>query len=93
LYLSGNPATISIDNSYSPGCCIRSGRALYDNVHSIWHLISGIGPALSIWLFDYALEKELVNSYTLHFVMPTVAVMFGILINVIGNGFGVMPLD
>eukprot|EP01036_Dinobryon_divergens_P028314 gene28314-37245_t len=59
LIYCGNPATISFDNSYSPACCIRSGRALYDNVHSIWHLISGIGPTLSIWLFDYALEKEL----------------------------------
>ena len=91
----GNPATISVDNTSSstPACCIRSGRPLYDNVHTIWHLTSGLGPALSIWFFDHAVENKLVNDYTVHFIMPTVAVTCGLFLNIIGNIFGVMPLD
>jgi hypothetical protein len=36
----------------TPFCCIRSERPLYNSIHSLWHVASGCGPLLSVWLFS-----------------------------------------
>ena len=55
LAYCGMPAEISIMKGSV--CCIRSDRPLYNAVHAVWHLASGCGPILSVWLFS-ALSQE-----------------------------------
>ena len=46
LVYCGMPAEISWNES--KGCCIRSSSSIYDFVHSIWHIVSGLGPGINI---------------------------------------------
>lgn len=51
LVYSGDPAEIEYDkenNRYH-----RKPRSIYDTVHLIWHIVSGCGPVLAIWLFGH----------------------------------------
>lgn len=59
LVYCGMPAEISIVNGSTSQsfCCTRSDRPLYNSVHAVWHLASGCGPILSVWLFA-ALSQE-----------------------------------
>jgi hypothetical protein len=59
LIYCGMPAEISITNGSTAQsfCCTRSDRPLYNSVHALWHLASGCGPILSVWLFA-ALSQE-----------------------------------
>ena len=54
LIYCGMPAEITFvkDNKLSPLCCVRSDREVYNSVHALWHIASGCGPLLSVWLFS-----------------------------------------
>jgi hypothetical protein len=74
-------------------CCIRSGRELYDTVHTMWHIASGLGPLLAIWYFDYVKNKD-ANTYEFATnVLPVASVGAAVVVNVLGNIFDIMPLQ
>jgi len=87
-------------------CCQRQDRPLYNAVHALWHLVSGVGPLASVWLFHrlalsngdltYVMglppARSLDPWHTLPLV-PTAALLAGVAVNVAGNLAGVMPLD
>ena len=65
LIYCGMPAEISIGKQIldAPFCCVRSDRPLYNSVHALWHIASGCGPLLSVWMFsnyatDYAQDHN-----------------------------------
>ena len=88
-------------------CCFkRQDRPLYNAVHALWHLASGVGPVASVWLFhrvalsngDLTYVMGLPPTHTLdpwHTLplVPSVALLVGVVINVCGNVAGIMPLD
>ncbi len=99
LVYCGMPADVTMDASGT--CCTRSSRPLYDSVHTLWHLVSGTGPVLSAWYF-YSLRAQGERQFDDvdgaglwegAAIMPAVAVLVGVCINVVGNIAGVMPLD
>lgn len=120
LVYCGMPAEISIPKGSSSVsfCCTRSDRPLYNSVHAVWHLASGCGPILSVWLFA-ALSQEhsarmalsggvgserMVMGSVLSLegkvwfplslpVVPTVALLAGVVLNATGNLMGVMPME
>lgn len=59
LVYCGMPADITFTggDKFSPLCCVRSDRDLYNSVHALWHVASACGPILSVWLFS-TLSKE-----------------------------------
>ena len=87
-------------------CCQRQDRPLYNTIHAVWHLVSGVGPLASVWLFHrlalsngdltYVMglppARSLDPWHTLPLV-PTAALLAGVAVNVAGNLAGVMPLD
>ncbi len=104
LVYCGMPADVALNSTGS--VCTRNGRSLYDNIHTLWHVVSGIGPVMSVW-YLYSIKNGdsfLVGVPTLvdstHWytsfdssIMPTVAVGIGVVINLAGNIAGIMPLD
>ena len=115
LVYCGMPADITIIKNASPGplCCTRSDRPLYNSVHALWHVASGCGPLLSVWMFsNYAADhgnmqilsgikpETMVMGSAVCFdswgwmpVVPTTALLLGVLLNLTGNYFGVMPMN
>ena len=91
----GMPADIQLGGGEL--CCIRTGRPLYDSVHMLWHLASGIGPLLAVWYIDslqYSGCEGCMESY--HFAtqtLPSLALVGAAAVNVVGNWFDIMPLD
>jgi hypothetical protein len=52
LVYCGMPAEISAIKEKVDICCYtRTDRELYNVVHAMWHIASGVGPVLSTWLF------------------------------------------
>lgn len=115
LVYCGLPADIQIfkETLLTPFCCIRSDRPLYNSVHALWHLASGCGPLLSVWMFSRCAAQHKVlqslleisdresmvmgsvmsiDNYGYMPLVPTVALLFGVLLNLTGNYFGVMPM-
>lgn len=74
-------------------CCIRKGRPFYDDVHSLWHIVSGFGPLLAIWSLDNALVNRKVEINLVTFILPITAVAIGVVLNIIGNLCEVIPVD
>jgi acetylornithine/N-succinyldiaminopimelate aminotransferase len=80
-------------------CCQRQDRPLYNAVHAVWHLVSGVGPLASVWLFHrlalsngdltYVMglppARSLDPWHTLPLV-PTAALLAGVAVNVVGHG-------
>ena len=138
LIYCGMPAEITIGKQIlgAPFCCVRSDRPLYNSVHALWHIASGCGPLLSVWLFsNYATDHnnteilgsrlglgsgsvsvfgsmsglgagsglgtgrmimgstECWDSMGWLPVVPTTALLCGVLLNLTGNYFRVMPMD
>jgi hypothetical protein len=108
LAYCGSPAEITLQKTLPSDqlCCMRMGRPLYDAVHNMWHLISGGGPILAVWYFDYLVRSNLVykvvyyNPFTQvaesvsHLtVLPFVALAVGLVVNLLGNYYGIMPLE
>jgi len=73
--------------------CIRTNRPEYDKYHSLWHIASGLGPLLSIWYLEQSITMGQITSFTAYYVIPSVAVIIGIIVNIIGNIYGVFPVD
>ena len=116
LVYCGMPADIAIMKEVisSPMCCIRSDRPLYNSIHALWHMASGVGPILSLYLFytisqehnssqlivDITLQQKMVMGSVLSVdkwgylpVVPTVALLSGVVLNIVGNFVGVMPMN
>lgn len=82
-------------------CCIRTGRELYDTVHTLWHLASSVGPAMAVWYFDYVQNSD----PSLHtsewsriddFIiknLPVIALSIAVTMNIMGNIHGIVPLE
>jgi hypothetical protein len=60
LIYCGMPAEITIIGSSSL-CCVRSDRDLYNSVHALWHVASGCGPLLSVWLFSTLSKHRMIG--------------------------------
>lgn len=107
LVYCGMPADVTIDNSGL--CCTRKGRPIYDIIHTLWHIVSGLGPIVAVFYF-YALRTKqfrfllIPSSAELTTTqlawaevdpvwMPASALCVGVIINVAGNLAGIMPLD
>ena len=91
----GMPASIDI----CPCCRVnrRTRRTIYVNLHSYWHLVSVIGPILATSFFSKYCPNEIMCSgyfdkYKIVPVIPAVSLMIGIVVNIIGNCLGVMPV-
>lgn len=105
LVYCGMPADITISADRS--CCVRKSRPMYDVVHTLWHLVSGAGPLLSVLYFHslrsgqhslmgFAIERSPSHPQWTAldaFAMALTAVCAGVLVNVAGNVIGIMPLD
>lgn len=117
LVYCGMPADIHIlkETLSTPFCCVRSDRPLYNSVHALWHLASGFGPLLSVWLFsccarEYNIQQSLleiseretivmvmgsiasIDGYGYMPLVPTVALLMGVILNFTGNCLEVMPM-
>ena len=81
--------------------CCRTSLPLYDTVHSIWHLISGIGPLISLYYFtEYVDTKNRImgvegsiDPWGCFPIVPTVSLTLAFILNYVGNIYGIMPLD
>lgn len=108
LAYCGMPADITLRRvgNTSVVCCTRTGREMYDSVHNLWHLVSGGGPMLAAWYFDFLVRNQLVTTVpipnplsgevvevSILTILPYAAFAFAIVANVIGNIFGVMPME
>lgn len=111
LAYCGMPAEIALTEKTGSSlfCCVRSDRPLYNSVHAVWHLASGCGPLLSVWLFatlsqahdrqDGSSQRMVMGSVDGLFgwpalpLVPSVALICGVLLNVTGNILGVMPME
>lgn len=106
----GMPAEIHL-RSIPPNdflCCVRSGRELYDTVHNLWHLASGVGPFMAVWYLDYLKQIRVCEEDTntneglcieqaallrATFWLPYAAIIISFGLNLLGNYCGVMPLE
>ncbi len=104
LVYCGMPAEVSLDTTGF--VCTRTERTLYDKIHTLWHVISGMGPVMSVWYLhsikhgNFYLMGVPVSVDSTHWyaafdssIMPTVAIGIGVVINLAGNIAGIMPLD
>lgn len=104
----GMPAEITLEHVPPSDrlCCTRTGREMYDSVHTMWHLASGGGPILAVWYFDYLKQNGLVGSMTVYnpitlqvesvsslAVLPYVALGIALCMNLMGNYYDIMPLE
>lgn len=96
LVYCGMPAEILMlkETLSAPFCCIRSERPLYNSIHALWHVVSGCGPLLSVYLFSCLsyqhslkepVEGVMIMGSLLYFdtnhcfpMVPTVAILSGI---------------
>ena len=72
-------------------CCLRTDRPLYNFVHVLWHLASGVGPIISMWYFNSLQVRGITDPYIN--ILPELGVLCGVLVNLCGCSAGVMPLD
>lgn len=106
LVYCGMPADISALTNGSVCCYVREDRPLYNVVHACWHIASGCGPIASVFLFhhvsmsngDLTLVMGVPSSRCIdpwHWLplVPTVALLVGVFVNMCGNAAGIMPLD
>ena len=93
--------------------CMRCQPTIYPTLHSLWHIVSGIGILISIWYFHWLKVVHLdyyicpymytgevtlgsgcyFDEYDLLPVVPCIALILSLLININGNIIGVMPVD
>lgn len=99
LVYCGMPAEV-IFTSPSHDCCIRKSRPLYDNIHTLWHLFSGLGPIVVMWYLGTIKCYSAVDcsasdpfSQSKELLVALVALAVGLSINISGNLAGIMPLD
>jgi hypothetical protein len=106
LVYCGMPADITTITNGAMCCYVREDRPLYNVVHACWHFASGVGPVASVLLFhqvslsngDLTLIMGVPASHCLdpwHWlpVVPALALLVGLCVNVCGNVAGIMPLD
>jgi hypothetical protein len=98
LVYCGMPAEILMlrETLSAPFCCIRSERPMYNSIHALWHVVSGCGPLLSVYLFSclsyqhslrVPVDGVMIMGSLLYFdtyrcfpVVPTVAILSGMTI-------------
>lgn len=95
LVYCGMPADINLGPAPSSMllCCIRQGREMYDSVHNLWHLASGVGPFMAVWYFHHLATIDPESSHYAIHVLPTVSLSISLVLNILGNIVGVMPLE
>jgi len=99
LVYCGMPAIITIKSD----CCIRSINPFYAFIHTIWHIISSLGPLFSILITQYLKNNNIVSSNSIlgsdYYILdlfplwPTISILIGTLLNCFGNIFGIMPVS
>lgn len=85
----GMPADITIDKLSQ--CCLRTDRPMYNTVHTLWHLASGVGPLLAVWYFRHLEVRGIHDPYIQQ--LPLWGVVGGTMLNAVGGYAGIMPLD
>lgn len=72
-------------------CCIRDSREEYDLYHTLWHFASGAGPVMAVLYVSRCSD----SSGVMHFeqALPYYALLLAVGINLLGNYYGIMPLD
>ncbi len=87
------------DVTYEPLCCVRQGRLVYDQIHSIWHIVSSLAPLGCSYFYSrhfphehLVLGRGYLDESTLCFPKVTVyAFLISLGINIIGNATRVFP--
>ena len=87
------------DVIYEPFCCVRQGRLLYDQIHSIWHIASAFAPlGCSYFYSKHSPQENLVlgrgylDESTMCFpIVPVYALLISLMINIVGNAVGIFP--
>jgi hypothetical protein len=96
LVYCGLPAEIFFPTSC---CCCRRGRLEYEFVHSLWHVISGVGPiAYTVYFYKYhpgdvSLGAGYLDSHGMIPTVPAISLIVSAAINVAMNIAGVAPLN
>jgi small-conductance mechanosensitive channel len=97
--LCGMPAQILFDE-ITGCCCGRIEQKKYYHYHWLWHVLSSLAPILSVQYIK-SIEKNLnkddinvLNDFenTYNVKLPTVSLLFGLVVNIIGNISGIMPV-
>jgi hypothetical protein len=92
----GMPADVVYE---PPSCCVRQGRLIYDQVHSLWHIISAIAPLGCAYFYSQQFPQEhlvLGRGYVDEGTMclpkvPVYALVVSLLFNIFGNAVGFLP--
>ena len=92
----GMPADVVYE---PPFCCIRQGRLIYDQVHSLWHIVSAIAPLCCSYFYSQQFPQEhlvLGRGYfdesTMCFPkVPIYALLISLVFNIFGNAVGFLP--
>lgn len=85
----GDPALITLDKL---NCCYRSELPIYNLYHTLWHIASGVGPFMSIYFFD-TIPDSYLKHHDRYVLLYTLALLFGVFVNTLGNYFKVIPFD
>ena len=74
----------------------------YGYYHSLWHIVSGIGPFLCTLFFQrycgdgitpgLVMCEGFLDKYLVFPAVPTISLVLGVLANILGNIFGIMPV-
>ena len=89
----GDPADIAFVKQLTGCICVRSGRKLYDDVHTLWHFASGVGPFLALHYFLHVDNQSTIALDCNSAKLPYICVLIAVIINIIGNYYGIIPLD
>lgn len=87
----------------------RKHRQMYDTLHMLWHFVSALGPIASTWLayshyYSDEADPEHINDGVLGYgyfdpstkcfpIVPFVSIGCSVFVNVMGNWYGIMPMD
>jgi hypothetical protein len=97
----GDPADVlSLPTSSGELHCIRSERSIYDTWHSVWHVLSGLGPVTcALYLHHFPLDRShlllqqlAAGQISAEQMLLTCSLLLAVGVNVLLNVLGVAPL-
>lgn len=63
--LQGKGESSGIVGHFKGGlCCMRSDRPIYNYIHTLWHLFSGLGPLITVYFFAVAYKHPSHDQHT-----------------------------
>lgn len=90
----GMPSEIA----YRPCLCCRQSRLQYDKWHSIWHMVSGVGPICYSFYYaahypeDISFGCGCLDTQCMFPFLPVASIVASVIFNIILNVIGVAPL-